>query len=117
MIENLTDIFKALSEPSRVRIMKMLQVRPLCVCEITEVLGLSGSTVSEHLSILKDNNLVKNEKKGKIIFYKLNYYPDDPAVNAINSIVSCTLENDKIIQSDKEKAKKVDCRVILARKS
>ena len=77
MLEQYTEIFKALSEPSRVRILKMLQVKPLCVCEITDVLGLKSSTVSEHLSILRENGLITSEKKGKLVFYKLNFYPEN----------------------------------------
>jgi DNA-binding transcriptional ArsR family regulator len=115
MINNFSNIFKALAEPSRIRILKMLQVRPLCVCEISEVIGLTSSTVSEHLSILRENKLVTSEKKGKIVFYKLNFYPKDPSVTAINSIISFSMEVDKTIKSDKCKAKKVDCNVILAR--
>ena len=49
-----TETFKALSDPNRTRILKMLQVRPLCVCEITELLGLATSRVSKHLSILRN---------------------------------------------------------------
>ena len=115
MVKNFANVFKAVSEPSRIRILKMLQVRPLCVCEIADVLGLTNSTVSEHLSVLRENNLVSFDKKGKIVFYRLNFYPDDPSVTAINSIITCSLENDSLIRSDRRKAKIVDCRVILAR--
>ena len=45
---------KALSDPNRVKIMKMLQNRPLCVCEIKEALGVAQSTASKHLKILED---------------------------------------------------------------
>ena len=90
MIRNFANVFKAASEPSRIRILKMLQIRPLCVCEIADVMGLTNSTVSEHLSVLRANNLVSSVREGKIVFYKLNFYPDDPAVTAINSIISCS---------------------------
>jgi len=95
----------------------MLQLRPLCVCEIADVMNLKPSTVSEHLSILKENKLITSEKKGKLVFYKLNYDHDDPSVIAMKSVLLCSLTGDKIILSDKEKAKKADCREILARKS
>lgn len=116
MLDNISKIFKAISEPSRIRMLKMLQVKPMCVCEIAEVIGLKSSTVSEHLSILKDNDLVINEKKGKIVFYKLNFYPKDSSVTAINSIIACSLEDDEIIKKDKVKAKTADCKEILSRK-
>jgi DNA-binding transcriptional ArsR family regulator len=45
---------KALSDPNRVKMMKMLQARPLCVCEIKAALGIAQSTASKHLKILED---------------------------------------------------------------
>jgi ArsR family transcriptional regulator len=51
-------VMKALSDPNRVKIMKMLEAKELCVCEITAILGLAQSTVSKHLKILEDADLV-----------------------------------------------------------
>ncbi len=115
MINKLAGIFQALSEPNRIRILKMLQLRSLCSCEIVEVLGLRNSTVSEHLSVLKENGFITSEKSGKIIFHKLNFYPADPAIAAVNAVITCTAENDEVIRSDREKTKVVDCKTILAR--
>nr|MBP9123989.1 winged helix-turn-helix transcriptional regulator [Ignavibacteriaceae bacterium] len=47
-MEDKTKFFKILSDPNRLRILKMLQIKPLCVCEITDVLELAPSTVSQH---------------------------------------------------------------------
>lgn len=116
MLNNISNIFKAISEPSRIRILKMLQVKPMCVCEISEVVGLKSSTISEHLSILKENELVTSEKKGKIVFYKLNFYPKNTSITAINSIIACSLDDDEIIKKDRNKAKIIDCKEILSRK-
>ena len=109
-------IFKSISDKTRLRILKMLQVKPLCVCEISDVLGLSSSTVSEHLSTLKSSGLVTREKKGKIAFHKLNFYSGTASVAGILSMLACLLDDDETIISDRNKAKKVDCREILARK-
>ncbi len=46
-------VMKALSDPNRVRIVKLLQLKELCVCEFQELLGLAQSTVSKHLKVLK----------------------------------------------------------------
>ncbi|MFO7524521.1 MAG: metalloregulator ArsR/SmtB family transcription factor, partial [Ignavibacteriaceae bacterium] len=62
MIEEKTKFFKTLSDPNRLRILKMLQIKPLCVCEITDVLQLATSTVSKHLSILKETGFIIEEK-------------------------------------------------------
>lgn len=61
---------KALSDPNRVKILKMLEVRTLCVCEITAILGLAQSTVSKHLKILEDAGFVDSWKEGAWVNYK-----------------------------------------------
>ncbi len=63
--------FKALSDANRVRILKMLQVKPFCVCEITEILNLATSTVSKHLSLLREAGFIIDEKEGKWVNYRL----------------------------------------------
>ena len=64
-------VMKALSDPNRVKIMKMLEAKGLCVCEITAVLGLAQSTVSKHLKVLEDADLVDSSKDGGWVNYKL----------------------------------------------
>ncbi len=65
-------VMKALSDPNRVKMMKMLQVRPLCVCEIKETLGIAQSTASKHLKILEDAELVRSFKDGLWVNYSLS---------------------------------------------
>lgn len=62
---------KALSDPNRVKMMKMLQNRPLCVCEIKEALGIAQSTTSKHLKLLEDAGLVRSFKDGLWVNYSL----------------------------------------------
>lgn len=62
---------KALSDPNRVRVVKLLHAGELCVCEITEVLGLAQSTVSKHLKILEDAGLVEKNRQGTWMIYSL----------------------------------------------
>jgi ArsR family transcriptional regulator len=54
VMKNHLKVFKSLSDKNRLRIMKMLEARPMCVCEITAVLNLAPSTVSKHLSLLHE---------------------------------------------------------------
>lgn len=65
-------VMKALSDPNRVKMMKMLQSRPLCVCEIKEALGIAQSTASKHLKILEDAELVRSFKDGLWVNYSLS---------------------------------------------
>ena len=64
-------VMKALSDPSRVQALKLLEHRPLCVCELQVLLGLAQSTVSKHMKNLEDAGLVSREKKGTWIIYRL----------------------------------------------
>ena len=57
-------VMKALSDPNRVRILKLLQRRVLCVCEIKEALGLAQSSASKHLKILEEAGLIAYSKEG-----------------------------------------------------
>lgn len=65
-------VMKALSDPNRVKIMKLLQSRPLCVCEIKETLKIAQSTASKHLKILEDAELVRSFKDGLWVNYSLS---------------------------------------------
>ena len=64
-------VMKALSDPNRVRVLKLLQEGELCVCEIQNVLGLAQSTVSKHMKLLEDAGLVDRKRQGTWILYSL----------------------------------------------
>lgn len=64
-------VMKALSDPNRVRVVKLLQGEELCVCEIQEVLGLAQSTVSKHMKIMEDAGLVEKKRQGTWMIYSL----------------------------------------------
>ena len=65
-------VMKALSDPNRVKMVKMLQIKPLCVCEITEALKIAQSTASKHLKILEEAQLVDSYKDGLWVNYSLS---------------------------------------------
>jgi len=64
-------IVKALAHPSRLFIVDELARGERCVCELTEMVGADVSTVSKHLSVLKNAGIVTNERRGTQIFYSL----------------------------------------------
>ncbi|GAA0728520.1 metalloregulator ArsR/SmtB family transcription factor [Clostridium malenominatum] len=68
----LSDLFKVLGDYTRIKIIYALSKRELCVCDIAEVLGMSQSSISHQLRILKSARLVKFRKEGKIVFYSLD---------------------------------------------
>ena len=65
------NITKALADEKRVRVLLALRKGELCVCQLTELLGLAVSTVSKHLSILYQARLVETRKEGRWIYYRL----------------------------------------------
>lgn len=65
-------VMKALADPTRVKIVKILQHRELCVCELTEALGIAQSTVSNHLNKLEAAGLVERSKDGLWVNYWLD---------------------------------------------
>jgi ArsR family transcriptional regulator len=69
--ESRARIAKALAHPSRLLMMDVLQERERCVCELTELVGADQSTVSKHLSVLKQAGLVEDRKQGTMIYYRI----------------------------------------------
>jgi ArsR family transcriptional regulator, lead/cadmium/zinc/bismuth-responsive transcriptional repressor len=68
---SLAELFKALGDPTRVKILFSLMTRELCVCDLTAVIGASESAVSHQLRILRTLRLVKYRREGKILYYSL----------------------------------------------
>jgi ArsR family transcriptional regulator len=64
-------VMKALSDPSRTRILKLLQRSDLCVCDITKRIGLAQPTVSKHLKQLENAGLVVSRRSGKSVLYRI----------------------------------------------
>jgi len=107
-MRKLVKLFKALADPNRVRIIKMLEVRSLCVCEITNILDLANSTVSKHLSILRDAELIIDEKDGRWVNYYLNASQTERHVSELLPLLAQWLPNDTTIQTDAAKVKSID---------
>lgn len=74
---------KALSDDSRIRILLALDKGELCVCQITELLGLAPSTVSKHLSILHQARLIEARKDKRWVYYSM---PKDAPAEALKAI-------------------------------
>lgn len=108
MLKEKTKIFKALSDPNRLRILKMLQAKHLCVCEITNILNLATSTVSKHLSILRDGGFIIEKKEGRWVNFQINPTPPDPRISSILSSLDFWISDNDLIFSDLEKVKNVD---------
>ena len=71
-MNELVTIFKALSDETRLRIIKLLEQGELCVCDIVAALDIVQPKASFHLGVLKEAGLIKDRKQGKWIHYSLN---------------------------------------------
>lgn len=104
--------FQALADANRLRILKMLEIRSLCVCEITEILELAPSTVSKHLAILREAGLIVDTKSGKWVNYHLEADPDSPYAGELLRLAQGWLNDDARILSDRKAARVVDREII-----
>lgn len=71
-LQGVADMFKALSDPGRVRIVLALASEELCVCDLAVVCNLTDSAASHQLRILRNLKIVRNRREGKIMFYRLD---------------------------------------------
>ena len=101
MIETFETVAKAVADPSRVRIMKLLEGGELCVCQITAVLDLAPGTVSKHLSALKTAGLLQQRRDGKWVYYRLAEREFNPYAGQFLGLISASLEDDPTIGEDR----------------
>lgn len=107
-MRDLSKTFKALADSNRLRIIKLLEVKPLCVCEIRSVLKLATSTVSRHLSILRDAGFIIDEKDGRWVNYRLNASGDSTYVDILLPLLKDWLPDDKTVVADRRKVLDAD---------
>lgn len=98
---------KALSDKNRMRILKLLENKKMCVCEIAHIIGITHPSVSRHLKKLKSAGLVESEQDGLWTNYFLTKQ-DNIQLKAIVKNISEFLIDDDVIKSDLELAKKIN---------
>lgn len=103
-IEAVGRIMKAAGEPSRLRILKVLEEGELCACHLVELLGFAQPTVSRHLSILRQAGLVSERKEGRWTYYRL------PRATGFSRRILRTLrdwkDDDPTVQKDRERCRR-----------
>ncbi|MCF6290416.1 MAG: metalloregulator ArsR/SmtB family transcription factor [Desulfobacterales bacterium] len=72
VLDDLSRIFKALADPSRLKIIRALEQQEMCVCDLAALLGISESAVSHQLRLLRTMRLVRNRRAGTILYYRLD---------------------------------------------
>ena len=97
-MRDFTKVMKALSDPNRVKMIKLLQARVLCVCEIKEALHLAQSTASKHLKILEDAGLIAYSKEGLWVNYRLADGAQNPYAASLLGNLRHWLDRDPSIE-------------------
>jgi DNA-binding transcriptional ArsR family regulator len=96
-LARLVQVHKAIGHPVRLRLLAVLRSGPLCVCQMTVVVRLAASTVSEHLSELRNAGLVSERKEGRWVEYRLS---DSAVRDGILHPVWPSLEDDREVMAD-----------------
>lgn len=97
-------VMKALSDPGRVKILKMLQNKEMCVCEIQAVLGLAQPTISKHLKLLEDAGLAESHKEKVWVNYRLAAGGESKFAKAMLNNLKQWLSDDPEVQAVRVKA-------------
>jgi len=82
----LADLFKVFGDGTRVRILFVLLTAEVCVCDLAALLGMTASAISHQLRVLRQAELVRSEKQGKVVYYMLSD-------NHVNTVFSNALEH------------------------
>jgi len=98
---------KAAGDPTRTRILKLLEDRALCVCQVQAVLRLAPSTVSKHLALLKASGLVEDRRDGRWVHYALAGKGHNPYAKEVLRLVRGALVRDPKIMEDRRRLKRV----------
>jgi ArsR family transcriptional regulator len=99
-MNDLVPLFKALSDETRLRIIKLLEHGELCVCDIVAALDMVQPKVSFHLSTLKEAGFIKDKKQGRWIHYSLN---DKDLFRRMLILSACERMRDGAISADRKR--------------
>src|SRR5512143_1246792 len=119
-MNELVTIFKALSDETRLRIIKLLELGELCVCDIVAALDMVQPKVSFHLSTLKEAGIIKDRKQGKWTHYSLS---DNDLLRRMLILSVCERMKDGAMSGDRKRleaffgSKERDGKVIALKKS
>ncbi len=104
----LLSMLKVLSDETRLFIMKLLQSKEYCVCELVEMFDMSQPAISQHLRKLKQNRLVIEARRGQWRYYSLN--ESHPGYDFVLSILNQITDSDKLLQGILAREAEVSCK-------
>ena len=100
-------VTKALADEGRLRILASLRGGELCVCQIVELLELAPSTVSQHLALLQQAELVTSRKDGRWVHYRLSGREASVAVRRALSFLQAVAAEEKVFAEDRRRLKDI----------
>jgi len=100
--------FKALGEPTRLKIVKLLSLQELCVCELVAVLDISQPRVSQHLKVLKKAGLIRERKERQRCFYSLDPVIGSGVIELFADYMKRNLEDIQELAAERERLAVLD---------
>ncbi|MFA5100824.1 MAG: metalloregulator ArsR/SmtB family transcription factor [Candidatus Omnitrophota bacterium] len=114
-MKRVVKVLKVISDRNRLRILKLLERKRLCVCELSAIIGITQPSVSRHLKKLKAAGLISDEQKGFWTDYFLSL-PDDRYVRTLLGCIRSWLNDDPVVRKDRIKAGQVNRAMLCCRK-
>jgi ArsR family transcriptional regulator, arsenate/arsenite/antimonite-responsive transcriptional repressor len=115
-MRDLLKVFKAAGDKNRLRILKMLEHKNMCVCELSAALGITQPSVSKHMSLLKEAGLVRDEREGQWIIYRLCDEKINQYAPAVLKQLEAWVNDDPCVKHDKKTAATL-CRQEICKKT
>ena len=101
-------LFRALADWTRLRLLNLMSGQEVCVCYFTEILGLPQPTISRHLAYLRRAGMVEARREGKWMHYRLTA-PKQPAARAVLREVLRWLQTDKEMERERARLTRACC--------
>ena len=106
-MHELVKAMKAISDETRLRMLKLLLEKDICVCEMKEIFPKSESQISRHLKILMDAGFLKRWNEGRCVVYVADKANDNRYCRALLEVLANALEDDKQLSEERERLQKV----------
>jgi DNA-binding transcriptional ArsR family regulator len=96
-------VMKSVADPTRVRILKLLEGGEMCVCQVIAVMEFNQSTISKHLFLLKAAGLVRERREGKWVHYSLDGSGGSPYARKMLKVLKNWLNDDPVVERDRKR--------------
>ena len=107
-MKDVLSVTKALSDGNRLRtVMALREMVELCVCQVTEMLGVAPATVSRHISILQNAGLVESRKDGRWVYYRISETAKAEPVATVMEWLGESLDRSAEIRADRKYLRKI----------